>query len=94
MSFVQQLARLNGSLWLSAIFGSNFASPSTGSGSAPQSPLAGVIWTVPKGKGRIIVSGVDIDLACNSTDNPHKLFDESLLRALIEAAVGSNTSNV
>jgi len=94
MSFVQQLAHLNGSLWLSAIFGSNFASASTGDGSAPVSPLAGVIFSVPKGKGRIIVSGVDIDLTCNSTDHPHRLFDESLLRALLEAAVGSNSSSV
>ena len=92
MSFVQQLAHLNGSLWLSAIFGNNFASSSCGAGSKPNSPLAGVIWTVPKGKGRIIVSGVDIDLTCNATDNPHKLFDENLLRALLDAAVGTDAS--
>jgi predicted RecA/RadA family phage recombinase len=108
-SFVQQLARRNGSLWLAAVFGSNFASPAAGGGSSGD-PMAGVIYSIPKGKGRVIVSGVDIDLtqcgnnevdggddaathtstaaAAAAAPNPHELFDQNLLRALLGAALG------
>ena len=53
-------------------------------------PLGGVIASLPKGKGKILLSGVDLDLeeCTNSTGapNPHQLFDETLLKALLGAA--------
>ena len=59
------------------------------------SPLGGAIFAVPKGAGRIIVSGVAMDLtACRrGPAEPHKLFDQTLLKALLEAgsAAGAQT---
>ena len=50
----------------------------------------GVIASLPKGKGKILLSGVDLDLeeCTNSTGapNPHQLFEETLLKALLGAA--------
>ena len=89
VSFKHALTQLNGTLLVGAVFGSNFASPSAGSGSTG-SPLGGVIASLPKGKGKILLSGVDLDLeeCTNSTGapNPHQLFDETLLKALVGAA--------
>ena len=79
------LARYNGTIWVGAVFGSNFPVSSGG-------PLGGVIVHLRQGKGRIVLSGVDLDLeACKHhsatpSSNPHQLFDETMLKALIDAA--------
>jgi hypothetical protein len=49
-------------MWLGAVFGQNFPSPSAGSGTTGF-PLGGVIFALPRGAGRVIVSGVALDLA-------------------------------
>ncbi len=83
--FQQVLARHNGTLWVGAVFGSNFPVSSGG-------PLGGVIVHLRQGKGHIVLSGVDLDLeACKHhsatpSSNPHQLFDETMLKALIDAA--------
>lgn len=85
LSFKQWLESQGGTMWLGAVYSSNFKSPSVGSTSG--SPLGGSIFAVPRGNGRIIVSGVAMDMTeCHrAPEEPHQLFDDTLLRALLEA---------
>eukprot|EP01052_Picozoa_sp_SAG31_P039292 SAG31_NODE_5418_length_2549_cov_1.620816_1_plen_586_part_00 len=90
LSFKQWLDSRGGKLWLGAVYSSNFPSPSVGAISG--SPLGGSIFAVPEGAGRIIVSGVSLDLTeCHRGPEPHKLFDETLLKVLLEAGSGAMT---